>query len=140
LEVLLAVQRDGRALRALLHRLLLQVARDAARGALPGGGRGRIGPVVKQAGGRGQVALAVDQVGVAVAVAGDRRGQGLLNDAALAVVLGVGVPLLAAGGVLVGPEHDLGVGVAVDRVRIAVGQRLHGLGGPAVVAGGVRAG
>src|SRR5262249_30205491 len=81
---------------------------------------------------------AVEQIGLGVVVAGHRGGQGGLNGMAGAVELGPPFPLVAAAlHVVVDMEHHFAVGVGVDDVLVAVGQRDGGLGGPAIVAGAV---
>ena len=137
----------GRAELALLDLRILEVpGRAAGRG---GGGRG-LGVIVgqlDQARVVGEVLVAAvlvyQQVRAGLVIAGDGRGLGLLDQAALGVILVESDPLVAVqarvarvADVLEHAEHHLAPAVGVVEVLIAVGQGLDGLVLPGVGVGG----
>src|SRR5262249_28643004 len=143
-EVLPGLLGHGRARLAAVDAHRLEVVGHAAGRGLRRRGTGVVAVGGDLAAVVGQVlvvaGLAVEQVGVALVVAGHRRRLRLQDDTALAVVLGEADPLLARAGVLEDAEHGLTGGVGVDDVLVAIGQGLHRLYRPGVVARGVAAG
>ena len=110
------------------------------------GGRGAAGIVVDGDQAAAVVEIGVvaghimEQVGITIVVAADRRRLRGQDDVAQRIVLVEVVPLRAAAGVLVDEQHHLAGLVGVDDVLIAVGQRLHRLHRPTVHAGRIATG
>src|SRR5262249_51846211 len=142
------------ALLALLDLHVLEQPRHAAGRGL-GGQDGWVVPVIlgldDQAGRvpkilvMARLGVVADQVGLAQVVAGHRRREGGQDFGAVRVIAVVGLPLLAAGPVVVNKQHDFTIGVGEHDVAVLVRQRFDHLGGPRIgaraeSAGGVAVG